>query len=249
MKKDTSPLIERGITMQNRSRRGQNPSVAKRITLAAVFAALAFSTMFFFRFNVTFLTFDLKDTMITLLGLLTGPVSALTVSFLVAMLEFVVDSDTGWYGLIMNFASSATFSVVCATLYRYRKTLTGAIVGLITAVLALIAVMMLLNIFVTPVYAGVPRGQIIAMLPTLFLPFNAIKGVVNAALVLILYKPIRRAIGTTKLLPRAYLADEHPDTQKKRIWVSVTVSVVGIALLIGAIAVFIVVLHGQITMR
>ncbi len=226
-------------------KRGQTLSLSRKITLTAVFAALAFSAMFLFRFNVTFLTFDLKDAVITLSGLLLGPMTSLVVSFLVAMLEFVVDSDTGWYGLIMNFASSATFSVVCATVYRYKKTLMGAIIGLISAVLSMVAVMMALNLLVTPLYQGVSRSVIAEMIPTLFLPFNAVKGVVNAALVLVLYKPIRRAMQTTKLLPHSYLAEEHPDAKKKRIWVSVAVSVVGLALLAGAIAVFILVLHGD----
>lgn len=231
-----------------RSNRGQNLSMARKITLTAVFAALAFSAMFLFRFNVTFLTFDLKDAMITLAGLLLGPVTALVVSFLVAMLEFVVDNDTGWYGLLMNFASSATFSVICATVYRYRKKLSGAILGLISAVLALVAVMMTLNLLVTPLYTGWTTNQVAAMLPTLLLPFNLIKGIVNAALVLVLYKPIRRALQATKMLPRAYLnpVEDHPAAKKKRVWVSIVVSVVGIALLTGAIAVFVLVLHGHI---
>lgn len=233
-----------------RSKRGQTLSTARKITLTAVFAALAFSAYFLFRFNVMFLTFDLKDAVITLSGLLLGPMTSLVVSFLVAMLEFVVDNDTGWYGLVMNFASSATFSVVSATVYRYRKKMSGAIIGLISSILALVAVMMAMNLFVTPVYMGVSRSQVIEMIPTLFLPFNIIKGTVNAALVLILYKPIRRAMQATRLLPRLRQTPEedHPAARKKRIWVSIAVSVIGLALLAGAIAVFVLVLHGHITL-
>ncbi len=233
-----------------RSKRGQTLSVARRITLTAVFAALAFSAYFLFRFNVTFLTFDLKDAVITLSGLLLGPSTALAVSGLVATLEFVVNSNTGWYGLIMNFASSVTFSVVCATVYKYRKKLSGAILGLALSVLAMVSVMMVMNLVVTPVYMGVPRRQVAEMLPTLFIPFNAVKGTVNAALVLILYKPIRRAMQAARLLPRTYIASEpeHPADKKKRIWVSIAVSVFGILLLAGAIAIFLLVLHGRIVL-
>ena len=234
-----------------RSKRGQTLSVARRITLTAVFAALAFSAMFMFRFNVgTFLTFDLKDSIITLSGLLLGPPTALAVSFLVAMLEFVVDSKTGWYGLIMNFASSATFSVVCALVYHRRKKLSTAIIGLISAVLTLVAVMMVLNLLVTPIYTGLPRSQVVGMLPTLLLPFNAVKGTVNAALVLILYKPVRRAMQAARLLPHSYIAPEpeHPAEKKKRIRVSIAVSVLGLLLLAGAIAIFLLVLHGRVVL-
>ena len=113
------------------SKHGQTLSVTRRLTLTAVFAALAFAVMLVFRFNVSFLTFDLKDAVITLAGLLLGPSTALSVSLLVALLEFVVDNDTGWYGLIMNFASSATFSVVCASVYKYTRKHSGAVVGLV----------------------------------------------------------------------------------------------------------------------
>ena len=51
----------------------------RALVLMAVFAALAFAAMFVFRFNVTFLTFDLKDSVITISGLLLGPVAAATV--------------------------------------------------------------------------------------------------------------------------------------------------------------------------
>ena len=229
-------------------KRGQTLSMSRKITLTAVFAALAFSAYFLFRFNVTFLTFDLKDAVITLSGLLLGPTTAFSVSLLVALLEFVVDSDTGWYGLLMNFASSATFSVVCATVYKYRKKLSGAILGLVSSILAMVAVMMVLNLFVTPAYMGAPRSQVISMIPTLLLPFNAVKGTVNAALVLILYKPIRRAMQAAKLLPRSYIASEpeHPMEKKKRLWISIAVSVAGLLLLAGAIAVFVLVMHGNI---
>jgi len=184
------------------SKRGQTVSEARRISLTAVFAALAFSAIFIFRFNVgAFLTFDLKDSIITLSGLLLGAPTAFSVSLVVALLEFTVDNDTGWYGLIMNFASSATFSVVCALMYRYRKKLSGAILGLILAVLSMVLVMLALNLLITPMYTGFPRAQVIEMIPTLLLPFNVIKGSVNAALVLILYKPIRRALHIARLLP------------------------------------------------
>lgn len=233
------------------SKRGQTVSVARRITLTAVFAALAFSAIFIFRFNVSFLTFDLKDAVITLSGLLLGPSTALSVSLLVALLEFVVDNDTGWYGLIMNFASSAAFSVVCATVYKYTKKLSGAVVGLIGAVLTMVSVMLVLNLYVTPFYMGVPRHQVAEMIPTLFLPFNAIKGTVNSALVLVLYKPIRRAMLAAKLLPYSYTAlpDENdPTTKRKRILVSIAVSVAGLLLLAGSLAVFMLVLNGHIDM-
>jgi riboflavin transporter FmnP len=229
-----------------RSKRGQTVSVARRITLTAVFAALAFSVIFIFRFKVSFLTFDLKDAIITLSGLLLGPATAFFVSLLVALLEFFgVDNVTGPYGLLMNFASSAVFSVICSTVYRYRKTLSGAILGLIMSIFSMVLVMMPLNLLIVPLYSPSTSADVAGMIPTLLLPFNLIKGTVNAALVLILYKPVRRALHAARLLPHAYTTDEEVG-KGKRAWVSIAVSIVGILVLAAALAVFVLVLRGHI---
>ncbi len=229
-------------------KRGQSLSVTKRLVLTAIFAALAYAAMFVFRFNVQFLTFDLKDAVITLSGLLLGPVTAFTVSLLVAFIELITVGDTGWYGFIMNFASSAAFSVVCAVVYRYRKKLSGAVLGLIAAVVAMVSLMMVLNLFVTPLYQGVSRTDIAALLPVLFLPFNAVKGVANAALVLVLYKPVHQAIQAAGLLPRSASATTEvtdPATKKARLIRNICVTVGGLLLLAAAVAAVLLLLDGR----
>ena len=221
----------------------------RELVLMAVFAALAFAAMFVFRFNVTFLTFDLKDSVITVAGLLLGPVAAATVSLLVATLEFITIGDTGWYGFLMNFASSATFSVVCAIVYRYNRKLSGAIVSLASGVVALVAVMLTLNLVVTPFYMGAPRSAVVDMIPTLLLPFNLIKGLVNASLVLVLYKPVCRAMQAARLLPRSASPDEatadDPAQRKRRARRTLWVTLGGLAFMAVVIFLFITLLHGS----
>lgn len=229
----------------------KNRTHLRTLVLMAVFAALAFVTMSVFRFNVQFLTFDLKDAVITLAGLLLGPAAAFVISLLVATLEFITVSDTGVYGFLMNFASSAAFSVACALVYPYRKKLSGALLSLGSGLVTMVAMMLLLNLVVTPRYMGVSTGEVAAMIPTLFLPFNVVKGVVNAALVLILYKPVHRALIATRLLPgrtaskTARMAAGDTEDRKKKLWVSIGVPVGGVILLAAAIAVFYFVMGGK----
>ncbi len=225
-------------------KRGQSMSAIKRLVFCAVFAALAYAVMVVFRFNVQFLTFDLKDAVITVAGLLLGPVAALSISVLVTVLEFITVSDTGVYGLIMNMASSVTFSVVAAMVYKYRKRLSGAIVGLVSAAVALVAMMLTLNLFVTPYYMGVSRSAVAAMIPTLFLPFNAVKALTNAALVLIIYKPISRAMTASGLLPRRAIEAQGAEDTKRKIRISLLVTLLGIVLFVGAVLVIFFVLGG-----
>ena len=48
---------------------------------------------------------------------------------------------------------------------------------------------------------GVDRSVVVAMLPTVFLPFNLIKSGINAGISLVLYKPLVTALRRANLLP------------------------------------------------
>ena len=174
----------------------------KKITGIAVFSALAYVTALAFRLPVSFLTFDAKDAVITIAALIYGPISAPIMSLIVAFLELITISDTGPYGFIMNFASSATFSFVASLIYKFKRSFTGSIIGLYSAVISVVSVMMLLNTFVTPFYMGVPRSVVVEMLPTVLLPFNLAKALLNAAIVMLLYKPIIISLRRARLIER-----------------------------------------------
>lgn len=176
----------------------------KKISVTAVLCALSYISVFLFRFSVSFLTFDFKDAFISIASLLYGPMYGLVSSFVVAFLELITVSDTAFYGFIMNFLSSAVFSVAIGFFYKYKRTFSGAILASVTAVLSMTAVMMLANIFITPYYMGVAVKDVIALLPTLLLPFNLSKAILNAAVLLIIYKPVTKALRKSKLLPETY---------------------------------------------
>ena len=172
----------------------------KKLTVTALFCALAFLMTFVFRFKVGFLTFDFKDAVISILSLLYGPVYGVISAGVVAFLEMISVSDTGPYGLIMNFISSATFALACGTVYKFKRTFSGAIISVVTAVVTVTAVMMVANIFITPFYMGVGRGDVIALIPTMLLPFNLAKAIINATSLLLIYKPVTSALKRTGLV-------------------------------------------------
>ena len=149
--------------------------------------------------KVSFLSFDVKDAVIALASFIYGPLSAPLMAATVALLEFLTISSTGAYGFIMNFAASATFSLTASLIYRYKRTARVALLGLGAAILSTTAVMMLLNIFVTPGYMGVPRSAVIELIPTLLLPFNLAKALLNSAIVTYLYKPVSIALRRSRL--------------------------------------------------
>ena len=202
--------------------------------MAALFCALAYASTFIMHIKVGFLTFDIKDAVVTIAGLLFGPIYALVVSVTVALLEFISMGETGFWGLLMDILSTATFATTCALIYKYKKNLWGAIIGLLASVFAMTAVMVVGNIFITPIYMGVPRAQVLAILPTLLLPFNFIKAILNSAIVMILYKPASTAMKAARVLPRSG-ADNGNTGSKKTIAFSLIIS--SVALLVGAICV------------
>ena len=80
-------------------------------------------------------------------------------------------------------------------------------------VAALTAVMLLWNYLVTPIYQGMPRETIAAMLLPVFLPFNLTKGLMNGALTMLLYKPVVMALRRARLVPES---TSHEQEKKSR---------------------------------
>ena len=198
----------------------------------AMFAALAYGVTFIFRIPVSFLTFDAKDAVLTIAAFIYGPVSALIMSFIPAFIEFVTISSTGFWGFLMNFASSACFSFTASVIYKYRRTFNGAIIGLYASVVATTALMILLNILVTPIYMDVPRAVVFDLLPKLLLPFNFAKSLMNAAIALLIYKPVSIAMKRAGLI--------HGKMDAKFNKQSVITLVVGAITLAAAITIFII---------
>ena len=183
--------------------RKNNQKGIKQLAVIAMFCALSYACMLVIKIPVQFLTLDIKDSLIILCGLIFGPLTAVVVSFIVPFLEFITISGTGVYGLIMNILSSLSFSLTASLIYRYKKTFYGAIAGLVSGVLAMTAIMMLAHLLITPYYMGVPTSAVAALIPKLLLPFNLVKAVLNAAIVLLFYKPISNILKRSGLLVTA----------------------------------------------
>ncbi len=218
----------------------------KKMVMAAMFCALAFASMFVLRINVSFLTFDAKDAVVTIAGLLFGPLYALAISLVVSLLELASVGDTGFWGFLMDFLSTAVFSVSCSMIYKHKKNIEGAIAGLISAAFAMTAFMLLFNLFIVPLYTpGYTMGAVAAMIPTLFLPFNLTKGVLNAALVLILYKPASTAMRVAKVLPPSSKGGDEGTDYKKHIAFSLAITAIGLVTAALCLVVFFVFLGGD----
>ena len=181
--------------------------------MAAMFAALAYMVMLVGRIPITsvdFLKYDPKDVILVISGFVLGPMPCLTITAVVALIEMLTVSATGPIGLLMNILSSAAFACPAAAIYRRRHDLRGALIGLGAGVVCMVGVMLLWNYFITPLYMGYPRAAVAAMLPTVFLPFNLVKALTNAALAVLIYKPVSRALKAAGLMPRSNAVSAPP---------------------------------------
>ena len=163
----------------------------KKLTTIAMLCAISYIVMVIGRVPVVlFLKYDPKDVIITLGGLIWGPLTAFAVSVIVSLIEMFTVSDTGFIGCVMNMISTCAFACTASIIYQKKHTLKGAVIGLGAGTVMMTAVMLLWNYLVTPIYMGYPREAVAELLLPAFLPFNLLKAGLNAAFTFLLYKPV-----------------------------------------------------------
>jgi len=176
----------------------------KKLSILAMLSAIAYLVMIIGRIPVIlFLKYDPKDVIITIGGFIFGPLSSFIISILVSFVEMFTISDTGFIGLVMNILSTCAFACTAAYIYKKNKTLKGAIMGLLTGCISMTAIMLLWNYLITPIYLGYPREAVAKMLIPAFLPFNLLKGGLNAAITMLLYKPLVTVLRKSNLIPES----------------------------------------------
>lgn len=173
----------------------------KKITTIGMLCAAAYVVMLVGRIPIIlFLSYDPKDIVITIGGFIFGPLASFFIALVVAVVEMFTVSGTGIIGCIMNVISSCSFACTAAFIYKKKHNLSGAVIGLLSGCGLMLMVMLLWNYLITPIYMGYPREAVAELLLPAFLPFNLIKGGLNAAFTMLLYKPIVTALRRSHLL-------------------------------------------------
>ena len=183
------------------------------VAVLGMFCAISFVMVLLGRLipNVAgFLSYDAKDATIAIAGCIFGPISAIIISVIVSLIEMLSISGTGIYGFIMNVFSTCSFVLPVAVIYKKSRSYKGALMGLIVGVISMTACMLFWNYVITPYYMKVPRDVVSGMLLSTFLPFNFVKGGINMALTLVLYKPI------VTTLRKAHLLSQGEEAPKKK---------------------------------
>ncbi|MGM0419985.1 MAG: ECF transporter S component [Bacillota bacterium] len=175
-----------------------NSSTQKMVRLA-VLAALGVILLTLIRFPIIpsapFLEYEPADVPILIAAFLYGPVSGLIVAVTVAFLQaLTVSSASGWVGFIMHVISSGTLAVVAGLIYQRYHSYRGGVAGLILGTLAMTLIMIPANLFFTVNFWGIPADVVKSMIVPSIIPFNLIKGALNATLTILVYKPFAAII-------------------------------------------------------
>lgn len=209
-----------------------NKTNIRKLVVCGMLAAMAYIIMVVLRIPMApapfdFLKFDPKDIVLAIGGFLYGPLTAGLMSLVVAFVEMLTVSTTGWIGFVMNTLSSCAFACTAALIYKQHRTAHGALMGLLSGTFLMTGTMLLWNYFISPLYMGVDRAFIAGALVPVFLPFNMLKSGINAALTILLYKPLTKALRLAHLI-------ETPETHINK-KTTIYVYAIGAAALAGLI--------------
>jgi len=169
----------------------------KMLTTLSILTALSIVLMLFIRFPIfpaaVYLEYEPMDIPILIAGFAYGPAAGLTVALVSCLIQgFTVSfAIGGWVGVLMHFIASGTLVTVASLIYRKKSDVVGIIIGLVSGVIAMTAIMVPANMIITPAFYGVPLDLVMPLIIPIIVPFNLIKAGVNAAVAFALFEPLR----------------------------------------------------------
>lgn len=140
-----------------------------------------------------FLEYDPADIPIFVGTFLMGPVVGFVITVLVSLIQgLTVSAASGPIGMLMHVLATGSFALVAGSIYHHKKNRKNAVLALVIGVVVMALVMALCNLVFTPIFMGTPREVVAGMLVPVILPFNLLKGGINALITYIIYKPISK---------------------------------------------------------
>lgn len=181
-------------------------TIAKVGILGAIAAILMLFEIPLF-FAPSFYEIDLSEVVVMIGAFALGVVPGICIELVKVLLNLLLNGTiTAGVGELANFVIGCAYIVPAAMLYRHRKSLKNAVIGMAVGTLTMTVIGAVLNLYVLlPAYvtlAGLPAETIIGMgsdangavnsFETLVLfatvPFNLLKGVLSSVLAGLLYK-------------------------------------------------------------
>ncbi len=173
-------------------------STRQLVTMALMCAIAALLSFIEFPLlpGVTWLKFDASNMPAMVAGFAYGPAGGIAVGIITAIIHGLLMAD--FTGALMNIMVVVCFVLPAALIYKKMHTFTGAIIGLVFSIIAGVIGAIIGNLLLTPSWLGVPFDAVVALIIPVLIPFNIIKGLINAVLTFIIYKSISNIITPKK---------------------------------------------------
>lgn len=180
----------------------------RKIAVTGIMSGLS-AVLMYLEFSIalvpSFLKYDFSDLPAVITSFALGPVYGIIVELIKNLIHLPATGTSG-VGELANFLIGATFVGVAGVIYKYRKTKPGAVIGAAAGTVAMAALSVPVNYFVTyPVYSKfIPMDAIISMYQAICpaadtlikallifnVPFTMVKGLINVLITLLVYKKL-----------------------------------------------------------
>lgn len=189
----------------------QTKSRVREFTVTAMLAAVATILMFLDfslpMFIPAFVKMDVSELPALLASFSLGPVYGVVVCLIKNLFNLIFHGSTGGIGEVCNFLIGAAFVATAGIIYQQHKNRKAAVVASLAGALAMALVSVPVNYFISyPVYAAMFGGidnilaaynalrpgsnGLLECLLVFNMPFTFVKGLLNAALCYLIYKPL-----------------------------------------------------------
>lgn len=189
----------------------QTRNHVREITVTAMLAAVA-TVLMFLDFSVpmfipSFVKMDVSELPALLASFSLGPVYGVVVCLIKNLFNLIFHGSTGGIGELCNFLIGAAFVASAGLIYQHNKSRKSAILASLVGAVVMALISVPVNYFISyPVYAKMFGGidAIIAAYQALRpgvnglmqclllfnLPFTFVKGLIDAILCFLIYKPL-----------------------------------------------------------
>jgi len=174
-----------------------NYFTARKIAYAAMFIALSYG-LSFLEFPIfaaaPYLKLDFSFFVQLIGAYMLGPVLGEIIVLLVQALRLLT-SSTGGVGELANVIAATCFVFVPSLIYSFNKKLPTVFVSLAVGIVLQIAASLVGNRFLTfPFYMGAGAVDVFNSVFWYIVAFNAIKGLANSIITLLLYKRLKKLL-------------------------------------------------------
>ena len=195
-----SPTVQVAVANTNR----WSTRVLVTIALLCAISVLLSFVEFPLLPGVAWLSYDASIMPAAVCGFAYGPAAGIACGLISVIAHGILFAD--FTGALMNALVVIGFVLPSALVYKKLHTFAGGVAGLALGIVFAVIMAVLGNLVVTPAWLGVPVDAVVAMIIPILIPFNLLKGLLNAVLTLIVYKAISNLITPKKKQVKGFRA-------------------------------------------